>query len=156
MAVKSVRSEQVKISDMLEGFRLRNFFRSWVMMLIYYVPFIFLYIISPVFVSALSFLLMYSMTLLILRGYDGVAACRESAKIAIRRPFETLIVVAIYYFLTYLGIFALLIGTLVTIPLAEIFMTGVLFELMGEKSGEMEKEATELPGKEGLPSLAIE
>ncbi|SDF85128.1 hypothetical protein SAMN04488589_1522 [Methanolobus vulcani] len=133
MAVKSLKSEEIRLKDILEGFRLKNFFRSWIVVIAMMIPFVLLYVINSVIANIVVFFLFYSITLLILRGYGGIAACKESSRIAINNPVETIIIFVLYGVIVNIGFLALLIGTLVMLPFGEILLTGVTFDLAGEK-----------------------
>jgi hypothetical protein len=97
------------------------------------IPFVLLYVINSVIANIVVFFLFYSITLLILRGYGGIAACKESSRIAINNPVETIIIFVLYGVIVNIGFLALLIGALVMLPFGEILLTGVTFDLAGEK-----------------------
>jgi len=133
MAVKSLKSEEIRLKDILEGFRLKNFFRSWIVVIAMMIPFVLLYVINSVIANIVVFFLFYSITLLILRGYGSIAACKESFRIALNNPVETIIIFVLYGVIVNIGFLALLIGALVMLPFGEILLTGVTFNLAGEK-----------------------
>jgi uncharacterized membrane protein len=141
MAIKSLRSERVRVTDIFEGFKLRNFFRSWAVALIFLVPYFILVYVDSLLGYIVLFLLLYTMPLLILRGYGAIASCKESSKIAIKNPVETLVITIIYFAVFYMGILSLLVGIFIAVPFLEIFCTAALLELIGERYGETEQEA---------------
>ena len=133
MVVKSLRSEDVRVKDIFEGFKLRNFFGSWIVIIVSTLPYLLIALISSLLAYIVVFPFVYTMPLLVLRKCGGIAACKESARIAISKPVETILITILYGFFVNMGFLALLIGALITIPFAEIFLTGVVFDLTGEE-----------------------
>lgn len=144
MIVKSLRNENLRVTDIFEGFRLNNFFRSWVTVLIFLIPFLIAIFIHAALVYLVLFFWMYAIPLLVIKGYGGVAACKESARIALSNPVETMILLAMNLILPYIGVLALLVGILITTPFLEIFTTSILFELTGEKYTDEENGRVEM------------
>ena len=132
MAVKSLRSKEIRLKDIFEGFKLRNFVNSWILIIVSIIPYVLITFINSLLAYIVLFLFIYAMPLLILRGYGSIAACKESVRIAIDNPVETIIIVVFYMVLANIGFLALLVGSLITTPMCEILITGAAFELTGE------------------------
>jgi hypothetical protein len=152
MAIKSLRNEKVKITDILEGFKLRNFFRSWVLTLCMLIPYFIIALINSALAYLVFFFLIYTMPLLILRGYGGFASCKESIKIATQYPIETILVTVLYIVMINLGTLALIIGLFVATPFAELFITGATFELIGEGYIDSSQDKVEVMQIEAITS----
>jgi hypothetical protein len=133
MAVKSLKSKDIRLKDLFVGFKLKNFFGSWIVIIISTLPYLLITFINSLLAYIVVFLFVYAMPLLVLRKYGGIAACKESTRIALNKPVETIIITIFYGFLINIGFLALLIGALITIPLGEIILTGAVFDLIGEK-----------------------
>lgn len=142
--IRGLRNEEVSVINILEGFKLRNFFRSWIAMLIITIPLIIFMFISNALTYAVYFCILYTMPLLVIRGYGGIAACKESVKIAFSHPLETVLLVAVNIGLPYIGILFFIVGVFITTPYIEILITSSLFELLEEKHTDEIQEKTEV------------
>ncbi len=132
MAVKGARGEMVEINDVFEGFKKDNFIRSWTFMLIYLVVAAILGQISSILSTLVAILVMFTMPLLVIKGYGGIEGIIESIEIIKKVPVESIIVYVIILVLNMIGAFLLGIGVLITGPITAVFLANATFELAGK------------------------
>ncbi|MDA0525807.1 hypothetical protein [Methanococcoides alaskense] len=132
MAVKGARGEQIEISDVFVGFNKDDFIRSWTFMLIYIVIAAILGQIASILSTIVGILFMFTMPLLVIKGYSGIEGITESIEIIKKVPVESIIVYVIMLVLNMIGAFLLGIGLLVTVPISTVFLANATFELSGE------------------------
>ncbi|AEH61307.1 conserved hypothetical protein [Methanosalsum zhilinae DSM 4017] len=135
MALKGVRGEVPEVRDVFEGFN--HFIRSWIYMIIAGIMLIVGYMLLIIPGIILSILLLYSLPLLVIRGYSAIDAIKESIALARANFIDTLIIFAV---LAVLNIFAsytvtepFSIGMLLTIlilPFAVLCYTVATVELI--------------------------
>jgi uncharacterized membrane protein len=131
MAVKGARSQPVEINDVFEGFRNGNFVRSWVYMIIYLVVVGIASEIASILGTIVGIIFIFGMPLLVIKGYGGVDAVKETFELVKTNPVETLVIYIIMAVLYFIGAIALLIGLLITVPLFQIFLAKVTMEVAG-------------------------
>lgn len=138
MAYKGTKGEKVEIADVLYGFK-HAFVKSWILFLGMFIPIFLISSIVTYFVgqnlgliveTIISILLTYALALLVIRDYTAIDAIKESLEIVQKNPVETIILFVITFALITVGTLALIIGMLITIPIAEIFLVYVTKELM--------------------------
>ncbi|NPE29483.1 hypothetical protein HNV12_16295 [Methanococcoides sp. SA1] len=132
MAVKGVRGEQIEISDVFVGFNKDDFIRSWTFMLIYIVIAAILGQIASILSTIVGILFMFTMPLLVIKGYSGIEGITKSIEIIKTVPVESIIVYVIMLVLNMIGALLLGIGLLVTVPISTVFLANATFELSGE------------------------
>jgi len=132
MAVKGARGEQIEISDVFVGFNKDNFIRSWTFMLIYIVIAAILGQIASILSTIVGILFMFTMPLLVIKGYSGIEGITKSIEIIKTVPVESIIVYVIMLVLNMIGALLLGIGLLVTVPITTVFLANATFELSGE------------------------
>jgi len=132
MAVKGARGEQIEISDVFVGFNKDNFIRSWTFMLIYIVIAAILGQIASILSTIVGILFMFTMPLLVIKGYGGIEGITKSIEIIKTVPVESIIVYVIMLVLNMIGALLLGIGLLVTVPITTVFLANATFELSGE------------------------
>ncbi|WP_340819070.1 hypothetical protein [Methanolobus sp. WCC4] len=136
MAIKGVRGEIPEIGDVFEGFKKDNFIRSWTYMLIAIVASVIIGQIpylSSILSLIMGVLLMYTMPLLIIRGYGGIDGITESIEMVQAVPIESVIIYVIINVLIFIGMLLIGIGVLITAPIAAVFIAGATTELAGER-----------------------
>ncbi|MCD4806632.1 MAG: hypothetical protein K8R13_03525 [Methanococcoides sp.] len=132
MAVKGARGEQIEIADVFVGFNKDDFIRSWTFMLIYIVIAAILGQIASILSTIVGILFMFTMPLLVIKGYSGIEGITKSIEIIKTVPVESIIVYAIMLVLNMIGALLLGIGLLVTVPISTVFLANATFELSGE------------------------
>ncbi|TGC08041.1 hypothetical protein [Methanolobus halotolerans] len=132
MAVKGARKEPVEINDVFEGFRNGNFIRSWIYMLIYLVVLGIAGQIHSILSTIVGIVFIFGLPLLVIKGYSGVDAVKETFEIVKENPVESLILYVIIAVLNVIGAIALLIGLLITAPLSQIMLANATLELSGK------------------------
>ncbi|WMW22233.1 hypothetical protein RE476_12825 [Methanolobus mangrovi] len=129
MAVKGARGEIVEINDVFEGFKKDNFIRSWTFMLVYMVVAGILGEIASILSTIVGILFMFTMPLLVIKGYGGIDGIKESIEIVKTVPVESIIVYVITLVLTMIGAILLGVGLLITVPISTVFLANATFEL---------------------------
>lgn len=132
MAVKGARGEQIEISDVFVGFNKDDFIRSWTFMLIYIVIAAILGEIASILSTIVGILFMFTMPLLVIKGYGGIEGITGSIEIIKTVPVESIIVYVIMLVLNMIGALLLGVGLLVTVPISTVFLANATFELSGE------------------------
>ena len=131
VAVKGARSQPVEINDVFEGFRNGNFVRSWVYMLIYLIVVGIASEIASILGTIVGIVFIFGMPLLVIKGYSGVDAVKETFELVKANPVESLVLYIIVAVLNVIGAIALIIGLLVTVPLSMIFLAKATMEVSG-------------------------
>lgn len=142
MAYKGTKGERVEIGDVFAGFSKDNFIKSWTLTLITGISIVIIVsIVTRIFGGTIgsivqmiaSLPLVYAMILLVIRNYGAIDAIKESLELAQKNPVETIILLVVTYVLVFVGTILLLIGLLITAPIAEIFSTYLTQEIMDSK-----------------------
>ena len=131
VAVKGARSQPVEINDVFEGFRNGNFVRSWVYMLIYLIVVGIASEIASILGTIVGIVFIFGMPLLVIKGYSGVDAVKETFELVKANPVESLVLYIIMAVLNVIGAIALIIGLLITAPLSMIFLAKATMEVAG-------------------------
>ncbi|WP_292463402.1 hypothetical protein [Methanolobus sp.] len=131
VAVKGARSQPVEINDVFEGFKNGNFVRSWVYMLIYLIVVGIASEIASILGTIVGIIFIFGMPLLVIKGYGGVDAVKETFELVKANPVESLVLYIIMAVLNVIGAIALIIGLLVTVPLSTIFLAKATMEVSG-------------------------
>ncbi|MDP2218165.1 MAG: hypothetical protein Q8J68_12865 [Methanolobus sp.] len=131
MAVKGARSQPVEINDVFEGFRNGNFVRSWIYMIIYLIVVGIAGQIASILSTIVGIIFIFGMPLLVLKGYSGVDAVKETFELVKTNPVESLVLYIIIAVLNVIGVIALGIGLLITAPLSMIFLVRATMEVSG-------------------------
>ena len=131
MAVKGARSQPVEINDVFEGFRSGNFVRSWIYMIIYLIVAWIAGQIASILSTIVGIIFIFGMPLLVLKGYSGVDAVKETFELVKTNPVESLILYIIIAVLNVIGVIALGIGLLITAPLSMLFLVRATMEVSG-------------------------
>jgi uncharacterized membrane protein len=131
VAVKGARSQPVEINDVFEGFKNGNFVRSWVYMLIYLIVVGIASEIASILGTIVGIVFIFGMPLLVIKGYSGVDAVKETFELVKANPVESLVLYIIVAVLNVIGAIALIIGLLVTVPLSMIFLAKATMEVSG-------------------------
>lgn len=142
MIIKATRGEKVEIKDVFYGFKsLSVFIRSWIYWLVYIVVAIVIGIITSLLVSISPVLSIIGTLLTFIWGlialysiYVYIMTPSENALYAYKEGFNifkenllmTLVVYIIYYILVLVGAILLVVGLLVTVPIALCFIGNVL------------------------------
>ncbi|MDK2912515.1 MAG: hypothetical protein PWR29_1472 [Methanolobus sp.] len=142
MAVKGARSQPVEINDVFEGFRNGNFVRSWIYMIIYLIVAGIASEIATVLSTIIGIVFIFGMPLLVIKGYSGVDAVKETFELVKANPVEALVLYIIMAVLNVIGAIALLIGLLITAPLSQIFLAKATMEVAGETTQSGDSSAT--------------
>ncbi|WP_406659816.1 glycerophosphoryl diester phosphodiesterase membrane domain-containing protein [Methanolobus sp. ZRKC3] len=148
MAVKGARKEAVEINDVFVGFKSENFLRSWIYVIIYAVIIAVANSIHSIVGTVVGILFIFALPLLVIRGYGGVDALKESFELVKDNPFESLIIYVINFVLIFIGILLLGIGVLVTAPLGQIFVANATFDLIGDRNASSPEQFVDLSGEE--------
>ena len=136
MALKAVRGEIPEVGDVFEGFKKDNFIRSWTYMIVVFVASMIIGqipYISSILSLLLSLLLMYTMPLLVIKGYGGIDGITGSVEMVQAVPVESIIIFVIMYVLIFIGMLLLGVGVLITAPIATVFLAGATTELTGQQ-----------------------
>lgn len=131
IAVKGARSQPVEINDVFEGFRNGNFVRSWIYMIIYLVVVGIASEIASILGTIVGIIFIFGMPLLVIKGYSGVDAVKETFELVKSNPVESLVLYIIMAVLYIIGAVALVVGLLITVPLFQIFLARATMELSG-------------------------
>jgi membrane-anchored glycerophosphoryl diester phosphodiesterase (GDPDase) len=134
MAVKGARKEAVEINDVFVGFKSENFLRSWIYLIMYAVVIAVANSIHSIVGTVVGILFIFALPLLVIRGYGGVDALKESFELVKDNLFESLIIYVITLVLIVIGVLLLGIGVLITAPLGQIFVANATFALIGDKN----------------------
>lgn len=117
MAVKGVRGEKVEINDVFEGFN--HFISSWVLVLVASILLSIGYLLLVIPGIILSILLLYAFPLLVLKGYGGIDAIKESVGLSKENFVDTMILSVILWVINAIG-GSLQLGIIITLPIAII------------------------------------
>jgi uncharacterized membrane protein len=131
IAVKGARSQPVEINDVFEGFKNGNFVRSWIYMIIYMVVVGIASEIASILGTIVGIIFIFGMPLLVIKGYSGVDAVKETFELVKANPVESLVLYIIMAVLYIIGAIALVVGLLITVPLFQIFLAKATMELSG-------------------------
>ncbi len=142
VAVKGARSQPVEINDVFEGFRNGNFVRSWIYMIIYLVVVGIASEIASILGTIVGIIFIFGMPLLVIKGYGGVDAVKETFELVKANPVESLVLYIIMAVLNVIGAIALIIGLLVTAPLSMIFLAKATMEVSGTTALSEDASAT--------------
>ncbi len=143
MAVKGARNEPVEINDVFQGFKDGNFIQSWIYMIIYLVVLGIAGQIHSILSTIVGIVFIFGLPLLVIKGYDGIDAVKETFEIVKENPVEAIIIYVIIAVLNVIGAIALLIGLLITAPLSQIFLAGATMDIAGETHQSSESYVTE-------------
>ncbi len=140
MALKGIRGEELEIKDVFEGFN--HFVRSWVMALVagILVSIGFMLLVIPGIV--LMVLLLYAFPLLVIRGYGGIDAIKESIEIGRANLVDTLILSIIIWVISAIGGYVV-VGSLITIPIVVIAATIATLRFIEDRPDEYTEIAEE-------------
>jgi len=131
IAVKGARSQPVEINDVFEGFKNGNFVRSWIYMIIYLVVVGIASEIASILGTIVGIIFIFGMPLLVIKGYSGVDAVKETFELVKANPVESLVLYIIMAVLYIIGAIALGVGLLITVPLFQILLARATMELSG-------------------------
>ena len=131
IAVKGARSQPVEINDVFEGFKNGNFVRSWIYMIIYMVVVGIASEIASILGTIVGIIFIFGMPLLVIKGYSGVDAVKETFELVKANPVESLVLYIIMAVMYIIGAIALVVGLLITVPLFQIFLARATMELSG-------------------------
>ncbi len=129
MAIKAARGERIEINDVFVGFNKDDFIRSWTFMLVYLIVAGILGQIASILSTIVAILVMFTMPLLVIKGYGGIDGITESIEIVKTAPVESIVVYVIMLVLNMIGAILLGIGLLVTAPISTVFLAYATFEL---------------------------
>jgi len=132
MAVKGARGEKIEINDVFVGFNKDDFIRSWTFMLVYMVVAGVLGQIASILSTIVGILFMFTLPLLVIKGYGGIEGITESIEIIKKVPVESIIVYVITLVLNMIGAILLGVGLLITVPISTVFLANATFELAEE------------------------
>ena len=153
MAVKAFRGEKVEIGDVFFAFRsVKRFIRGWMFAIVLFVLVFIIGIIAGILFGVLSqineylavmaffiayiliFLvmigLMYAQTIFVLDSSKGVIdAMKESLSISKENILVTIVAIIVVSILSFIGSLVFGILTLVTTPICNLFIVGLVKEL---------------------------
>ncbi|MFP4655297.1 MAG: glycerophosphodiester phosphodiesterase [Methanohalobium sp.] len=129
MTFKGIKGEKVEINDIFEGFH--HFVRSWIFAIIAGVLLFVGYIAFVIPGIILSILLIYALPLLVIKGYGGIDAIRESINYSRENPADTLVLFVIGVFISFAG-GAIPFGFILSLPYTTILYTMAANNLIKE------------------------
>lgn len=140
MAVKGLRGEKVEINDVFEGFN--YFVKSWVLLLVSVILIGIGYMLLFLPGLILSILLIYSLPLLVIRGYGAMDAIKESIDISKQNFVDSLVLFIIVAIISTIGGITY-IGSLVTVPIITLALVAAAESYLGTE-GEYTAEYTDV------------
>lgn len=129
MTLKGIKGEKVEINDIFEGFH--HFFRSWVFAIIAGVLLFVGYMAFIIPGVILSILLIYALPLLVIKGYGGIDAIRESINFSRDNLADSLVLFVIGVFINFVG-GAIPFGFIFSLPYTTILYTMATNNLLKE------------------------
>jgi uncharacterized membrane protein len=98
--------------------------------------------IASILGTIVGIVFIFGMPLLVIKGYSGVDAVKETFELVKANPVEALVLYIIMAVLNVIGAIALLIGLLITAPLSQIFLAKATMEVTGETTQSGDSSAT--------------
>ncbi|MEZ5334843.1 MAG: hypothetical protein R2741_06230 [Methanolobus sp.] len=98
-------------------------------MIIYLVVIMIAAKIASILSTIVGILFMFSMPLLVIKGYSGIDAIKESIEIIKQNPVESIIIYVIMLVLNMIGMLLLLVGVLITAPIGMVVLARATLEL---------------------------
>lgn len=99
--------------------------------------------IHSILSTIVGIVFIFGLPLLVIKGYDGIDAVKETFETVKENPVEAIIIYVIIAVLNVIGAIALLIGLLITAPLSQIFLAGATMDISGEMHQSSESYVTE-------------
>jgi membrane-anchored glycerophosphoryl diester phosphodiesterase (GDPDase) len=127
MAVRGVKGEPINYKDVFSGFD--HFVRSWGFAIVAAVLLLVGYMLLIIPGIILSILLLYAFPLLVIRGYSGVDAIKESIEIGKNNFLDTAIISIILWIISAIGSYVV-IGSLITTPIVVIASVVVTYRMI--------------------------
>ncbi|ADE36928.1 hypothetical protein [Methanohalophilus mahii] len=127
MAVRGVKGEPIDYKDVFSGFD--NFVRSWVFVLVAVILLAIGYMLLIIPGLILSILLLYAFPLLVIRGYSGIDAIKESIEIGKNNFLDTAIISVILWIISGIGSYVIF-GSLITTPIVVIASVVVTYRMI--------------------------
>lgn len=127
MAVRGVKGEPIDYKDVFRGFD--HFVRSWVFAIVAAVLLLVGYMLLIIPGIILSILLLYAFPLLVIRGYSGVDAIKESIEVGKNNFLDTAIISIILWIISAIGSYVV-IGSLITTPIVVIASVVVTYRMI--------------------------
>jgi len=127
MAVRGFKGEPLEYKDVFSGFD--HFVRSWVFVLVAVILLAIGYMLLVIPGLILSILLLYSFPLLVIRGYGGVEAIKESIEIGKNNFLDTTIISVILWIISGIGSYVVF-GSLITTPIVVIASVIVTYRMI--------------------------
>jgi len=138
MGLKGIRGEDVEIKDVFEGFN--HFIRSWVMVIVAAILVMIGFMLLVIPGIVIGILLIYAFPLLVIRGYGGIDAIKESIEIGRANFVDTLILAIVIWVISAIGGYVV-VGSLITLPLIFIALTIAAYQLIEARPNEYTKIA---------------
>lgn len=133
MALKGIRGEEIEIKDVFEGFN--HFVRSWVLLIVAAILVMIGFMLLVIPGIIIGILLIYALPLLVIRGYGGVDAIKESIEIGRANFVDTLILAIVIWVISAIGGYVV-VGSLITLPIVAIAETIAVMRLMEDRPDE--------------------